>query len=69
MNTPFDKFIEDGKHNCYGITVRELRQRLEELELLGMSDYKVTMFPDEDTDETVTVGTLWFNDNEVSIST
>lgn len=69
MNTPFDKFIEEGKHQLYGITVRELRIRLQELELLGMADYKVEMFPDEDTEESVTLGCLWFDKDKVMIST
>lgn len=69
MNTPFDKFIEDGKHKVYDITVHELRKRLEELEQLGMSDYKVMMFPNEDTNEGTTIGVLWFHEKSVIIST
>jgi len=69
MNTPFDKFIEDGGHICNNITVHELRKRLEELECLGMADYKIMMFPDEDTDNIVPIGALWFDGDNVAFST
>jgi hypothetical protein len=69
MNTSFDKFIEDGKHRLDNITVHELKHRLAELELLGMADYKVLMFVDEDSDDVAPIASLWFDGNTVMIST
>lgn len=68
MNTPFDKFIEDKKFVLTGITVHELKHRLAELEELGMSDYKVMMFPDEDSEEPASIAVMVFDGNSVIFS-